>query len=41
MSGVRHGAGYHGLAEGLIMMKTLTIMINYDDSGDEKGGLCI
>ena len=41
MSGVRHGAGYHSLTEGLIIMQTLTIMINYDDGGDEKGGLCI
>ena len=39
MSGVRHGAGYHSLTEGLIIMQTLTIMINYDDGGDEKGGL--
>ena len=28
MSGVGHGAGYHGLTGGLIMMQTLTIMIN-------------
>ena len=39
MSGVRHGAGYHGLTACLIMMQTLTIMTNYDDGGDEKGGL--
>ena len=36
MSGVGHGAGYHGLTGGLIMMQTLTIMINYDGGGDEK-----
>ena len=39
MSGVGHGAGYHGLTGGLIMMQTLTRMINYDGGGDEKGGL--
>ena len=39
MTGVGHGAlaWYHGLTGGLIMMQALTIMINYDGGGDEKG----